>query len=87
MIPDSLSCYLPSPPAPSPIRVTEDQAVAMFIKYGCDSQGLLPYDMFAARLLSSPARLLALEPEQKVHRGIHPKRVHRIKGAIESKQM
>ena len=51
------------------LRVTEDQAVALFIKYGCDAQGLLPYDMFATRLLSSPARLLALEPEQKVKRG------------------
>ncbi|GFH09144.1 uncharacterized protein HaLaN_04239, partial [Haematococcus lacustris] len=27
--------------------------------------GLLPYHMFATKLLSSPARLLALEPEQK----------------------
>ncbi len=48
------------------IRVTEEQAHAMFIKYGCDAQGLLPYDLFAAKLLGSPARLLALEPEQKV---------------------
>lgn len=48
------------------IRVTEEQAHAMFIKYGCDTQGLLPYDLFAAKLLGSPARLLALEPEQKV---------------------
>lgn len=38
----------------------------MFVKHGCDSQGLLPYDLFAAKLLSSPARLLALEPERKV---------------------
>lgn len=29
-------------------------------------QGLLPYDMFATKLLTSPARMLALEPEQKV---------------------
>jgi hypothetical protein len=28
-------------------------------------QGLLPYAMFVTKLLSSPARLLALEPEQK----------------------
>jgi len=55
---------------PLSLRVTEDQAVALFIKYGCDAQGLLPYDMFATRLLSSPARLLALEPEQKVTRGV-----------------
>ncbi|GIL99608.1 hypothetical protein Vretimale_4736, partial [Volvox reticuliferus] len=47
------------------IRVTEEQAHAIFIKYGVDSQGLLPYDLFATKLLSSPARLLALEPEQK----------------------
>eukprot|EP00967_Tisochrysis_lutea_P133060 scaffold232940_cov24-Tisochrysis_lutea.AAC.1 len=31
-----------------------------------DTQGLLPYDMFATKLLTSPARMLALEPEQKV---------------------
>ncbi|KAG2450199.1 hypothetical protein HYH02_000301 [Chlamydomonas schloesseri] len=47
------------------VRVSEEQAHALFIKYGCDSQGMLPYDMFATKLLSSPARLLALEPEQK----------------------
>jgi len=29
-------------------------------------QGLLPFDMFATKLLTSPARMLALEPEQKV---------------------
>lgn len=50
------------------VRVSEEQAHALFIKYGCDSQGMLPYDMFATKLLSSPARLLALEPEQKVRR-------------------
>ncbi|PNH12713.1 Lipoxygenase y domain-containing protein 1 [Tetrabaena socialis] len=47
------------------IRVSEEQAHALFIRYGCDTQGLLPYDLFATKLLSSPARLLALEPEQK----------------------
>ncbi|KAF5837534.1 hypothetical protein DUNSADRAFT_4227 [Dunaliella salina] len=47
------------------VRVSEEQAHAMFIKYGHDSQGLLPYDMFATKLLTSPARMLALEPEQK----------------------
>ncbi|GFR41097.1 hypothetical protein Agub_g1741 [Astrephomene gubernaculifera] len=47
------------------IRVSEEQANALFVKYGCDSQGLLPYDLFATKLLSSPMRLLALEPEQK----------------------
>ncbi|KAG2499991.1 hypothetical protein HYH03_002273 [Edaphochlamys debaryana] len=47
------------------IRVSEEQARALFVKYGCDAQGLLPYDHFAAKLLASPARLLALEPEQK----------------------
>lgn len=46
--------------------MTEEQARALFVKYGSDSQGLLPYDMFANKLLSSQARLLALEPEMKV---------------------
>jgi hypothetical protein len=36
-------------------------------------QGLLPYDMFATKLLSSPARLLALEPEQKVGYRLFPR--------------
>lgn len=48
------------------VRMTQPQAAALFLKYGCDAQGLLPYDVFAAKLLGSPARLLALEPEQKV---------------------
>ncbi|MEW5309958.1 MAG: hypothetical protein WDW38_001797 [Sanguina aurantia] len=47
------------------VRVTEEQATALFIKHGCDRQGLLPYDLFAAKLLTSSARTLALEPEQK----------------------
>eukprot|EP00798_Chlamydomonas_sp_ICE-L_P018393 gene18393-24865_t len=47
------------------VRVSEPQARALFIKYNCDSQGLMPYDMFVTKLLSSPARLMALEPEQR----------------------
>jgi hypothetical protein len=48
------------------LRVSREEAVALFQKFGCDTQGLLPYDVFAAKLLGSAARLLALEPQQKV---------------------
>lgn len=40
-----------------------EQAQTLFFKFGCDSEGLLPYNVFAIRLLSCPARMLALEPE------------------------
>lgn len=46
--------------------MSREQAAGMFLRYGCDAQGLLPYDVFAAELQGSPARLLALEPHQKV---------------------
>ncbi len=46
-------------------HISTAQAHALYLKYGCDAQGLLPYEVFAPKLLSSPARLLALEPEQK----------------------
>ena len=48
------------------LRVSREEALAIFHKFGCDKQGLLPYDVFAAKLLGSAARLLALEPQQKV---------------------
>lgn len=48
------------------VKVSREQSAALFLKHGCDGQGLLPYDVFAARLLGSQARLLALEPQQKV---------------------
>ncbi len=54
------------------VRVSEEQAHALFIKYGCDTQGLLPYDLFATKLLTSSMRMLALEPEQKVRPGAWP---------------
>lgn len=43
--------------------VFSEQAQTLFYKFGCDSQALLPYNVFAIRLLSCPARMLALEPE------------------------
>eukprot|EP00879_Flechtneria_rotunda_P023116 GHRR01024436.1.p2 GENE.GHRR01024436.1~~GHRR01024436.1.p2 ORF type:complete len:104 (+),score=41.08 GHRR01024436.1:605-916(+) len=48
------------------VKLSREQAAAMFLRHGCDVQGLLPYEVFAAKLQGSPARLLALEPEQKV---------------------
>eukprot|EP00879_Flechtneria_rotunda_P022486 GHRR01023737.1.p1 GENE.GHRR01023737.1~~GHRR01023737.1.p1 ORF type:complete len:466 (+),score=151.57 GHRR01023737.1:858-2255(+) len=47
------------------VKLSREQAAAMFLRHGCDVQGLLPYEVFAAKLQGSPARLLALEPEQK----------------------
>ena len=45
------------------VSVSRGQAQALFYKYGCDAEGLLPYEVFAMQLLSCPARMLALEPE------------------------
>ena len=45
------------------IKVSKQAARACFYKYGCDSDGLLPYEVFAMRLLSDQSRLLALEPQ------------------------
>jgi lipoxygenase homology domain-containing protein 1 len=45
------------------VNVSRPQAQTLFYKYGCDCEGLLPYEVFAMRLLSCPARMLALEPE------------------------
>jgi hypothetical protein len=45
------------------VKVTRRQARVLFFKFGCDAQGLLPYEVFAMKLLSCPARMLALEPE------------------------
>eukprot|EP00775_Hariotina_reticulata_P001782 gene1782-2116_t len=47
------------------VRVSKEQASALFFKYGCDRRGLLPYEVYAAHLQGSRARLLAMEPEQK----------------------
>uniref|UniRef100_A0A383W527 PLAT domain-containing protein n=1 Tax=Tetradesmus obliquus TaxID=3088 RepID=A0A383W527_TETOB len=47
------------------LKISREQAAALFLRHGCDAQGLLPYEVFAAKLQGSPARLLALEPEQK----------------------
>jgi lipoxygenase homology domain-containing protein 1 len=45
------------------IKLTKQDARAFFFKYGCDSEGLLPYEVFAMHLLSGQSRLLALAPE------------------------
>lgn len=45
------------------VLVSVQQAKALFFKYGCDSEGLLPYEVFAMRLLSGQARIVALEPD------------------------
>lgn len=47
------------------IGVTEQEAIGFFVKYGCDGEGRLPYDVFSASLLSSRTRMLGLEQVQK----------------------
>jgi lipoxygenase homology domain-containing protein 1 len=45
------------------ILYDEEILQVIFYKYGCDSEGLLPYEVFTMRLLTCPTRVLALEPE------------------------
>ena len=47
------------------VPVSAAQARAVFQKYGEDSQGLLPYNLYVQRLLESPSRQLGLEGVQK----------------------
>jgi hypothetical protein len=32
------------------LKISREQAVALFLRHGCDAQGLLPYEVFAAKL-------------------------------------
>lgn len=41
----------------APKRVTEAHAAAIFLKYGYDRDGLMPYDVFCNALLTPPAHL------------------------------
>jgi hypothetical protein len=45
------------------VKLTKQDACTFFFKYGCDSEGLLPYEVFAMHFLSGQSRLLALAPE------------------------
>jgi hypothetical protein len=45
------------------MKLTNQDACTFFFKYGCDSEGLLPYEVFAMRFLSGQSCLLALAPE------------------------
>jgi hypothetical protein len=42
--------------------VTQAAAAAIFVKYGYDRDGYMPYDVFINALLSAPSRLLGMEP-------------------------
>lgn len=49
---------------PVPVRrlpLSRNAAAAIFVKYGFDVDGLLPYDVFVNALTSAPARLLGFE--------------------------
>ena len=46
-------------------QVSKQEARACFYKHGCDSEGLLPYEVYAMRLLAGQARMLALEPQME----------------------
>ncbi|KAK9824333.1 hypothetical protein WJX72_009517 [[Myrmecia] bisecta] len=47
------------------VKVSSEPAQALFIKYGCDTHGMLPYQVFAAQLLAPATRLLGLAPSRK----------------------
>jgi hypothetical protein len=32
------------------LKLSREQAAALFLRHGCDAQGLLPYEVFAAKL-------------------------------------
>ena len=55
------------------VGCTEAHAAAIFVKYGYDVDGLLPYDVFCNTLFTKPARLLGMEPilnqKQKARHG------------------
>lgn len=42
-------------------KVREGMAIALFMKYGHDEHGLMPYEMFAHRIFTSQAHQLSLE--------------------------
>lgn len=44
------------------VGCTEAHAAAIFVKYGYDVDGYLPYDVFCNTLFTKPARLLGMEP-------------------------
>ena len=44
-----------------PMIISRNAAAAIFVKYGFDAEGLLPYDIFINALTLSPARLLGHE--------------------------
>jgi len=50
-----------SDPASNPV-VTQAAAAAIFVKYGYDRDGYMPYEVFINALLSAPSRLLGMEP-------------------------
>ena len=47
--------------APDP-GVSQAAAAAIFVKHGYDRDGFMPYDVFIQSLLTSPSRLLGMEP-------------------------
>jgi len=55
-----------------PKKCLEAHAAALFIRYGYDRDGLMPYEVFANALFTTPGRLLGMEPimNQKA-KGIH----------------
>ena len=48
----------------SSTRLDKPMIEAMFLKYGMDTTGRLPYDMFVSRLLETPGRRRAQEVRQ-----------------------
>lgn len=44
------------------VGITQAAAAAVFVKYGYDREGYMPYEVFIKALLASPSRLLGMEP-------------------------
>ena len=48
--------------ATKPKKMSQAAAAAVFVKYGYDREGYMPYEVFIKALLASPSRLLGMEP-------------------------
>ena len=44
------------------VGIPQAAAAAVFVKYGYDREGYMPYEVFIKALLASPSRLLGMEP-------------------------
>ena len=55
----------------TPIEITRNSVAALFVKYGYDKDGFMPYEVFINALLESPSRLLAMETNNSLKETSH----------------